>query len=108
MSRKTTRKGLLHLLDQIAARTADEPAPPMNLSQQEAALFANPTKDEEYGCASDHRLPRCQATTKVSFPSKNSAKNALRIRQRRGAGFLRTYWCDHCHAYHLTSSRFDK
>lgn len=105
MSKRKPLKAILDALDDLGGGPGDVP---INLSPQEAAMFADAPQDEEFGCPTDRVLPRCETTDKVSFPSKHSAKSALRLRQRRGAGFLRVYQCPHCHHHHLTSMRFEK
>lgn len=105
MSKRQRRTSLLKTLDEVFG--PQDPVP-KNLSPKEAAMFAGLTDDEDGDCQRTRGLPRCPATEKVCFPSKGRAKDALRKRQRCGAGFLRIYWCDHCHSHHLSSSRFDK
>ena len=99
-----TKKGILNVLDEVVG-ISDVP---INLSPQDAALYADSTDDEEHGCPGHHKLPRCPESEKICYLSKSNAKSAMRIRQRRGAGFLRVYRCEHCHHHHLTSMRFEK
>ena len=46
---------------------------------------------------------------KVVFTSEGSAKNGARAILRKGSGntsFLRTYFCDECRGWHMSSSYF--
>lgn len=46
---------------------------------------------------------------KVMFPSDSAAKQAARSILKNGRGntsFLRTYLCDICHSFHMSSSHF--
>lgn len=104
MSKRQDKASLLKVLDEVLGPQSD----PTPISPKEAAMFSNLTDDEDGDTHQTRVLPRCQVNGKVCFPSKGSARNALRLRQRRGAGFLRVYWCDHCHSHHLTSMRFEK
>lgn len=104
MNKRQQKESLLGTLDEVFGPAERLPA----TSPQEVAQFINSPDDEERGCPGHHKLPRCPDNEKICYPSKSSAKSALRIRQRRGAGFLRVYLCDHCHSHHLTSMRFEK
>lgn len=55
-------------------------------------------------------MERCKESGKVCFTSESQAKTAARSRLNRGSSVskLRTYKCDHCHAWHFSSSFFNR
>lgn len=46
----------------------------------------------------------CEVTGKKKYRSNRKAMSAIRRRQRNGAGKLRTYMCEHCSTFHISSS----
>jgi hypothetical protein len=97
MSAKPKKHGVKALLELLGADPYE--SPPNNL---EEARFRNelegtPIEREE--------LSRCPVNGKVSFTSEGQAKQAARARLNKGAntGRLRTYRCDYCSNFHVTS-----
>lgn len=46
----------------------------------------------------------CEVTGKKKYRSNGKAMSAIRRRQKNGAGKLRTYMCEHCSTFHISSS----
>lgn len=39
---------------------------------------------------------------KAMYPTESEARGAAKARKKKGAGFLRIYFCHDCHSFHLT------
>jgi hypothetical protein len=93
--KKRSVKSLLALL----GADPNEP-PPQSL---EEARFMH---ELEGHAIEREELSRCPVNGKVSFTSEGQAKAAARARLNKGAntGKLRTYRCDDCSKFHITSS----
>ena len=98
MSKKPKKKGIKNLLSILGADPNE--SPPANL---EEARFRQELEGQSI---EREELSRCPVNGKVSFRSEGQAKQAARSRLNKGANTskLRTYRCEHCASWHLTSS----
>lgn len=97
MNQKLKKRGVKELLALLGADPLE--SPPNNL---EEARFR---QEMEGGVIERKKLERCPQTDKTCFTSESQAKQAARARLNKGAntGRLRTYRCDYCSNYHITS-----
>ncbi len=74
---------------------------PETLTLEDARMFARKTTKNR----NDTRIPRCAATGKLRHRSERAAQDAMRNVQRKRNVWLRTYLCEHCHGFHMTSEK---